>query len=122
MSEIRNTKSDSVVSEEIEQKMRDTQNHMAKLINQRDLIDNETKVKRHELEKVSKLVDDANTELTRINDLIKSRELELNSRESSIKNKESALDVYANALKEKEEKIKKYINIFENMKDVIVKE
>lgn len=121
MSGIGNTKVNSMLPEDIEQKLRDVQNIIANLINQKDSLELDISNKKIEQAKATELLNSANLELARVTGSTATKNSELNDREVKLSQKESALDVYANALKEKEERINKYLNIFERMKDVVIK-
>lgn len=113
--------SDSILTDDVENKLRKVQSDMINLIKERDTIDETLKQKREELTNIQGLLEKANIELDRVVIAASEGSAKLSEREEKIKQKESALDVYANALKEKEDKLNKYLAIFERMKDVVTK-
>ena len=121
MSDIGKLKVDSILPDNIEEKIRETHSTILGLIHGKEALQKEVDDKRAEYQKICTLLDGSNVELLRVEKAAKDKARELTDREEKVSQKESALNVYANALKVKEEKLSKYLSVFDRMKDAITK-
>jgi chromosome segregation ATPase len=121
MSGLGKPKKDSLLPDNIEQKIKDVQASILSSIQQKDELDKDISIKNTELKEVSSKVDSANIELERVLGAIETKQEDITKRETELTQKESALNVYATALAVKEKRINKYLGVFEKMKDVVIK-
>ena len=121
MSEIRGTKIDSLLPEDIESLINKINSEIAILDRTKFDLTNETEATRKELESVKINLKNAQDSYNKIVSESEAISSGLKDRENKISQKESALDVYANALQEKERNVNKYIAVFDGIRNVLKK-
>ncbi len=109
----------SFLPEDVEQKLRDIENHIVSLNKQKADLDDAVSQKKADLASVCKDIDNANIELVRVTGLSEGKIAEMNARELNLNQRESNVETWANDLGKKEKQINRYLAIFENMKNVI---
>jgi chromosome segregation ATPase len=111
----------SLLPDDIENLVKETQDKVNNLRQEISSIENDLKSKKVQQEEANIRLSETTAELNNKSKLLEEVNKDFINRENIIKHKESALEVYANALAEKEKKINKYLIILGSMKDVISK-
>ncbi len=109
----------SFLPEDLEQKLKDIENHILSLNRQKTDLEICISDRKSELLSLTKEKENAIVELTRVTEVYEGKNKAMDSRELILNNREIYLNTLEKNLEKKENQVDKYLAIFHNMKNVL---